>query len=608
MMLAPGNNETLLELLRPPVGYELDQAVGTTFSLNLDALLIAPAAFALFEATAASERSVQDLEPLGLLDSLRRHAKRITIFCQAGQIAPPPSHRRLLAYLESAVVPVAAPRGGVFHPKVWVLRYRETEGQASSYRLLVLSRNLTYDRSWDTALRLDSADDSSAASLPGLADFLAALPSLAVGELDQDRRTSVASLGEDVRSIGWQLPDGYDAAEFLPLGFGDEVSPPPLPADPDRLLVVSPFVGAAFLQSLPRTDRTLVALPSWLLKAGARGVRGFGTYVLDDTADVEASGDEPVDGRLADPRIQLSGLHAKLYVAEADGRTTVLTGSANATGAGWDQNVEAVVRLEGRTDGVGTITSMLDDRADPIAFGRLLLPFDVSDEPGDEFEDPMAGAELDALRRELASATWVADVVPEDDGMRIDLRVSGAAVPMPNDVIVTVWPISIPVAERPLDHEDEGFAATFETSLEGLTAFFVLRLQRGDMETQGVLKAHLIGFPENREQRLLALLIGDAERFLRYLLLLLADASDRIDISELAEKLTGEMGGQDRRVVDDLPLLEAMLSAVTRHPAKLEHIGRLLDDLREATDSELAPPEFAELWQSVWSAVEEEAR
>jgi hypothetical protein len=151
-MLAPADRHTLLELLRPPPGAVLDRAVGTTFSLNLDALLVAPAAFALFE---TGEEQVGDLEPLGLLDALRRNADRITLFCQAGQIAPPPAHRRLLAYLEDTVVPVAAPRGGVFHPKVWVLRFRGDDGTVS-YRFLVLSRNLTYDRSWDSALRLES--------------------------------------------------------------------------------------------------------------------------------------------------------------------------------------------------------------------------------------------------------------------------------------------------------------------------------------------------------------------------------------------------------------------------------------------------------------------
>lgn len=604
-MLAPAARDTLLELLRPPAGSALDQAVGTTFSLNLDALLIAPAAFALFEAAREGETATRDLEPLGLLDSLRRHAQRITIFCQAGQIAPPPSHRRLMAYLEPSIVPVSAPRGGVFHPKVWLLRYRSDDGVTTWYRLLVLSRNLTHDRSWDTVLRLDSTEDASGTVLPEAGDMIAGLPGLATDGIDDERQRSLAGLADEVRTVRWHLPDGFDSAQFLPIGFGDASVTPPLPSSPDRLMVVSPFIDGGFLSTLPGETRTLVSLPSWLQKVGAASLTGFDTYVLDDTADVHASGDVQPGERVADPRTELSGLHAKLYVAEAAGRTTIVTGSANATGAGWDRNVEAVVQLEGDTAGVGSLASLLDDRAEPLTFGRLLMPYIVQDEGEDGFEDPMAGEELDALRRELATALWTAEVTPSEGRLQVELHTRERPY-LPDDVAVVVWPISIPAAAGPFDTSSSGLSASFETSLEGLTAFFGLRLRQGELETQGVLKARLIGTPDDRQQRLLALLIGDAERFLRYLLLLLADAANDRDITSMADLFADAANDRSRLVVNDLPLLEAMLAAVTRGPSKLKHIARLLDELRTASDVELVPAEFDDLWRAVWAAVDPE--
>ena len=47
-MLAPEIRVALLEQLRPPVGYTLDAAVATTFTLDLSAALIPPLAFAAF--------------------------------------------------------------------------------------------------------------------------------------------------------------------------------------------------------------------------------------------------------------------------------------------------------------------------------------------------------------------------------------------------------------------------------------------------------------------------------------------------------------------------------------------------------------------------------
>ena len=50
-MLEPRVRRQLMEALRPPSGYELDRAVGTTYSLDLLALLTTPLAFTIFLAT-----------------------------------------------------------------------------------------------------------------------------------------------------------------------------------------------------------------------------------------------------------------------------------------------------------------------------------------------------------------------------------------------------------------------------------------------------------------------------------------------------------------------------------------------------------------------------
>ncbi len=90
-MLEAEDRQLLLDALRPPAGYALDRAVGTTYSLDLMSLLVAPLAFALFDREASDGRLVAD--PIALLEAVRRNADRIDIFCQAGQIAVPREHR-----------------------------------------------------------------------------------------------------------------------------------------------------------------------------------------------------------------------------------------------------------------------------------------------------------------------------------------------------------------------------------------------------------------------------------------------------------------------------------------------------------------------------------
>jgi hypothetical protein len=78
---------------------------------------------------------------------------------------------------------------GVFHPKVWVLRFLAQDGVVR-YRILCLSRNLTFDRCWDTVVALDGEllDRSNAIAVNHtLADFVAA----------RSRRAKRASRGQN---------------------------------------------------------------------------------------------------------------------------------------------------------------------------------------------------------------------------------------------------------------------------------------------------------------------------------------------------------------------------------------------------------------------------
>ncbi len=207
-MLEPENRLLLLDALRPPPGFAFDRAVGTTFTLDLIALLVTPVAFALFDVEAEDGRVAAN--PIAVLESVRRFADRITVFTQAGQIRVPPAFRAAYAYLERSVVPVRAPRpGGIFHPKVWVIRFTAPEGDVR-LRFLCLSRNSTFDRSWDTVLRLDGrpTDTANELSQP-ISDFVRTLPGMAINPAPGERLGLIEDLATDVATAQWEsLPEG----------------------------------------------------------------------------------------------------------------------------------------------------------------------------------------------------------------------------------------------------------------------------------------------------------------------------------------------------------------------------------------------------------------
>src|SRR5690625_5911911 len=114
-MLNPDTTVLLTDALRPPAGYEVDQAVATTYSLNLTAMLIAPMTFTLGAVDDADALTSGD--PVRLLDAVERHVEHTTVFVQAGGIHVPPTHSRIHAFLEDSIHEVVAPREGhLFHP------------------------------------------------------------------------------------------------------------------------------------------------------------------------------------------------------------------------------------------------------------------------------------------------------------------------------------------------------------------------------------------------------------------------------------------------------------------------------------------------------------
>ena len=84
------------ELLRPDVGYTLDFAVGTSSSLDLEALLGVPVSLGLLEdADAEQMRS-----PLYVLEAIRTSSDKIAIFCNAGGIKLPDKIQSVYSLLE----------------------------------------------------------------------------------------------------------------------------------------------------------------------------------------------------------------------------------------------------------------------------------------------------------------------------------------------------------------------------------------------------------------------------------------------------------------------------------------------------------------------------
>ncbi len=603
-MLQPDDRLTLLDALRPPPGYTVDRAIGTTYSLDLQALLTAPAAFALVQATASGE---SDTAPIELLDSIRRHSRRIVIFCQGGQIAPP-AQTRLLPFLEGSVVPVRAPGGGVFHPKVWVLRFVSTSGEDTRYRLLVATRNLTFDRSWDTVLRLDEAEAGADGHvLDQLPTFIGRLPDLAVQPVEAEQHEAIRAVARELESIRFAAPPGVNRMAFHGIGLEGSLSWP-FPAEARRLFVCSPFLDAPLLARLPHATEwsAVLSRPEAMDGVGAAALAHFDDrFVLTAEAQLaeDAESDTAWSGPRDDPRWPLTGLHAKLFVVEDRKEAQVFTGSANATTAAFARNVEALIELRGPRAALG-VDALLQAPEGEVALRSLLLPYAPQTDEG--IEEPMSA--LDLLRQEIGGLAFRGVVAPEgSDAFRVRYEAQGAGH-LSVEHQLRCWPVTLPQeSARPLERLNGTLCAEFVVSFDHLTAFLAIEVEDGETATQFVVPVALEGLPPDRESRLLRLLIGSMARLLAYLLMLLSDESaDRYDIADIIERLN-RGGGTDGAAIG-LPLIETMLAAVRRDPERLRHVQSLVDDLRASAEGRaLLPAGFEAVWDAIWLVAQEQS-
>ena len=291
-MLSSEARTIFLDDLRPPAGYQLDAAVATTFTLSLEAALLPALAFvasAVGEAEAADD--VQRADPVLVLESIRAATDKVDIFCQAGLIAVPTQAPGLAAFMEPMLHQVPrGKRGGLFHPKLWALRFRETDGDGVSYRLLILSSNLTLDDSWDMSVRLDS-QGVAAAALPvnaPLVGLLRDLPARAVHPLDSKRSARVHQLADDLARVHWELPEGVESLRFHR---GIDGVPDTLRTSPSAL-IMSPFVTDDVVKTLtPHARRRIVVSRETSLDQLAPETLAQleATYILDPSAQIVPS-------------------------------------------------------------------------------------------------------------------------------------------------------------------------------------------------------------------------------------------------------------------------------------------------------------------------------
>jgi hypothetical protein len=617
-MLEPLDRRHLLEALRPPADYDLSVAIGTTFTLDLMTLLTVPLAFAL--ADWEDEDGRPNSDPLALLEAIRRYADRTHIFCQAGGICVPKGNRLFLSHVEDSVHEVVAPKGGIFHPKVWVLRFESAYAEEPViYRVLVSSRNLTFDRSWDTLLLLEGKlmeRMNVIKQCAPLGDFIDALPDMMVRSCTRPFRKQIRDVADDLRRVRFELPPGFDDMSFHPIGlagtddwaFGGRIQ---------RMLTISPFLDPQLLPTLGDKDDgdILVSRLDQLQQMPSEVLDCFDqVYSLSPDADPEDV-DEDENGSEAkeDDSVEetLSGLHAKLFVADDGGKGRIWTGSANATQAAMRRNVEFLVELVGkkRLCGVDAILSPPEGRS---SFMDLLSVYSVDD----SIEPTPPTHETDycklTIRTAIASSPLEATVTESDSQPdTFDVILNMPAVPIDSRVTkleFRVWPVTVQEAFAKAVNVSHDSSVLFEgASFESLTTFYAIGFKaqfgKDAISDRFVVSVPVQGMPSDRRERVLRGLLKNQDNVMRFLLFLLADGAD-LGPHLLLDPKPGPNGENPvARIFGGSSLLEPLLNALNKSPEQLDRVARVVEDLVSTEEgASLLPDGFMDVWEPVWAA------
>ena len=607
-MLEPKNDRLCYgEQLIPPDGFDFDAAIATTYSLDLNALLAVPIALCFRNTLDGDLKG----EKLALLEAIGQVKGRLKVFYQKGNISYPPKFNRLYTFLEPCLHAVV-PEGGAFssfHPKLWLLRFVETvAGNKKAevrYRLIVLSRNLTLDRSWDVAVTLDGivgkrkVNDSAMQSLHVFIEKLIA----------QDKSFLPGStMLQELRKVDWQLPEPFNDYQLL-IGGGGLAQPLRFDKEHyDDLLVVSPFLkstggGIAALDYLAtltsnKENRWLFSRAEELDAIGEEKLSGWQCFAMNP-AIVNGEERHEIRSDAAQREIQTQNLHAKLIVARSGSQAIWHIGSANATTAALGDtysikhtNTEAILMLSRKISKRNTIgPQQLLEEWMPEEGSQVFIEHEFS-----ELEVVKDESQTQLLRRtvhQLISGRWILDATLDTSASHytLTLKTSVDGVDY-NKVAVTVGRLDIAGSWDLAQHmlwEDVKL-----TSISALLPITV-KVKNSDLHKRLIIAAKLtIEGGDTRHQQIMREMVDTPAKVMDYLCLLLQVTPDKNDWLSL-DSQTGEAGNDGDFMLSGSPVFEQLLIASSRHPQVLKRIDSAIKRLKLA-GAEI-PEEFSMLWK-----------
>ncbi|MBR0196093.1 MAG: phospholipase D family protein [Paludibacteraceae bacterium] len=590
------------DLLQPSPGFEVDFAIGVTYSLSFEGLLSVPMAFGMLGEFDETIRQ----SPAYLLESIRRGSDRFILFCNKGGIQVPQNSQTIYSLFESSIQEVVDndKMTANFHPKMWVIR-EINDNNEEQIRLLILSRNLTYSDDIDVIVSMrgrllsEGRRSKNARRHQPLQWFLTNLADqLPAG----DKKQQVLRMADDILRIErFDMDEPFidDAYDFFPVWFGHQAPDTPslkdILARSERLMIVSPFVDTAILQHL--AARRIKDSYKVLVTRS----ENISQEVLDTFDEVYA-----VNDTMLDNTVTPVNLHAKLYLTQCwtgDRRGHFLyLGSANATNNAFHRNTEMTVAFQFRQTRGERFFAMRDEiLGNENRYVRITEPTAIDTTEQRQRELGLEHA-LKYAMRAIKSAT----ITPgkTDELYDISLATTQKYIQQAKRELkreLTDFGITL----RPLQCDqtipwDKEMRLTDIYRLH-LSEFYVLEIRDGELSKRALCKVPTNGMPAMRDNWIYQSVVDTREKFMNYAALMFSD--DPVEMLSMQDFLASENGGSSSaQQAQNYPqIYEQLLRVAYSSPRMLRDVNELVNRL----GANVVPQDFAQMLDKFTSIIKQ---
>jgi hypothetical protein len=593
-------------------GYELDYAIGTSYTLDLEAMLFLPVSLFF-----GGELEISNTASNEMLTALTQVPDKVQLFCQKGKIAPPFYYHQILEFWSNNIEQIEMDRyDASFHPKVWLIRYTSPH-KPSYYKFISTSRNLSKSTDWDIAVTMEGfVGKKKIKQNESLFDF--------VSYLDQQAKRKIKlEFLDEIRYIKFDLESEDQMYAFHPIGNGWKNPVFDAVNKNKQMLCISPFLDQTSVKELSNkaeevyllsTQYELDKLPLELNKPNVECFQ-FNTlleldpmYADENTAVADATLTQMDD--ISNFEASTS-LHAKLFITTDEQESTWYIGSANCTlPTHSNRNIEFLTAIRSSDKSLMSAEQTLKilTEAEKNSEG-FFVPYEkrfVADNSDAElFEQDLRKAIFDISKLNIEAS------IHENAQLLYDYQINLTEVSIRKREKWKIYfqPLSDLNGNKHKIDKGQFLEYTFENFLiHRLTPFFLFSIYEEDKLLKHlVIKLEII-FPEHRMRKIFSSLIENWEKLMKYISFLLT--RDQVEPMLILDKEVGDAGEKKALIGgawhSQFPIYEKLLMATSRNPKTIEQTIQIIEHLNDEVDADGNPiveKDFKELIQTFSSFV-----